>query len=151
MADPGIRTRYDNGVVEIILDAPPVNSFSVRFLETLGEAVSSVPATTAAVVVTSAVPGMFAAGGDLRFMAGASAEESDAYVGLCQEVYGLFEQPRFVTLAAIDGYCLGGGLELALACDVRLVTPGAVLGLPEATRGILAGGGAIHRLVRAVG
>lgn len=139
------------GVAEISMASPPVNQFSVELLEALDAAVASLPASTTAVVVTSQLDGIYAAGGDVTYMAAADLNESRAYVDLVQRVSQVFEQPEIISIAAIDGSCLGGGLELALACDIRMVTPGAVLGLPEATLGILASGGGIHRLVRAVG
>lgn len=148
---PVVTSQPAPGVVEIVMGSAPVNSFSLDFLDALGQAVAAVPTGTAAVLLTSTVEGFFAAGGDLAYMAAADPRESDAYVALVQQVYAEFERPDFVSVAAVSGFCLGGGLELALACDIRMVTQAAVLGLPEVTLGILAGGGAIHRLVRAVG
>lgn len=151
MSDDLVALRKERDAVEIVLASPPVNRFTVEFLEQLGAALRTAAESSTAVLIRSDVDGVFAAGGDLEYMAAAGPEESDEYVALCQEVYGLCEQPGLVTVAAIDGYCLAGGLELALACDIRLAKPKAVLGLPEVRLGILPAGGAIHRLVRAVG
>lgn len=148
---PGVHVGLHDAVAEIVMDSAPVNAFDRPFLEAVGEALASVPAGTRAVVVSSAVPRIFAAGGDIPYMARADLAEQVSYVELCQQVYGAFEQVGAPTIAAVDGACLGGGLELALSCDIRVVAPGVRLGLPEATLGILAGGGAIHRIVRAVG
>lgn len=136
---------------EIVFDSPPVNAYSIPFLESVADAMTSLPSEVIAVVVTSSVDRIFAAGGDLKFMAAANRAVSDGYVTLVQETYSLFESTRYATIAAIDGACLGGGMELALACDIRIASRGARLGLPEVGLGIIAGGGAIHRLVRAVG
>ncbi|ODT97497.1 MAG: hypothetical protein ABS81_30115 [Pseudonocardia sp. SCN 72-86] len=146
-----IRVEQHGDVAEIVMDTPPVNAFDRPFLERLGEALAGVPARTRAVVVSSAVPRIFAAGGDIPYMARADLDDQMSYVELCQEVYGAFDHVGVPTIAAIDGACLGGGLELALSCDIRVVSPAVRLGLPEATLGILAGGGAVHRIVRAVG
>ncbi|GAY11971.1 enoyl-CoA hydratase/isomerase family protein [Pseudonocardia sp. N23] len=146
-----ILVEQHGDVAQIVMDTPPVNAFDRAFLERLGEALAGVPARTRAVVVSSAVPRIFAAGGDIPYMARADIDDQMSYVELCQEVYGAFEQVGVPTIAAVDGACLGGGLELALSCDIRVVAPGVRLGLPESTLGILAGGGAIHRIVRAVG
>jgi enoyl-CoA hydratase/carnithine racemase len=84
-------------------------------------------------------------------MARAPLDEQLAFVALCQRAYSSFERIACPAIAAIDGACLGGGLELALACDIRVVGAGAVLGLPEATIGLIAGAGGTQRLPRAVG
>ncbi|MGD9990181.1 enoyl-CoA hydratase/isomerase family protein [Pseudonocardia sp.] len=146
-----IRVEQHGDVAEIVMDAPPVNAFDRPFLQRLGEALGGVPDRTRAVVVSSAVPRIFAAGGDIPYMARADLDDQMSYVELCQEVYGAFDHVAVPTIAAVDGACLGGGLELALSCDIRVVAPAVRLGLPEATLGILAGGGAIHRIVRAIG
>ena len=67
------------------------------------------------------------------------------------EVYERFARLRQPTVAAIHGYCLGGGLELALACDLRVADATAIFGLPEVAIGIVPSSGGLHRLVRAVG
>ncbi len=146
-----LRVEADDGVAEIVLDHPPVNQFSEEFVRRLLEAVRGLPAETRALVVSSGVDRIFAAGGDIPYMAAATHEAQVAYVGFCQEANRALEELPCPVIAAIDGACLGGGLELALACDIRIVGASAVLGLPEVTIGLIAGGGAIHRLARAVG
>jgi enoyl-CoA hydratase/carnithine racemase len=84
-------------------------------------------------------------------MAAAPIEEQLPFVALCQETYSSLERLACPSIAAIDGACLGGGLELALGCDIRVVGASATLGLPEATIGLIAGAGGTQRLVRAVG
>lgn len=148
---PRIQVDDDDGVVRILLARPPVNQFDTGFLEELLAVVRALPGDRGAVVLGSSVPRMFAAGGDLQWMAGASIEEQLPFVELCQQAYGAFEALACPTLAAIDGHCLGGGLELALACDIRVVGAAARLGLPEATIGLIAAAGGTQRLVRAVG
>lgn len=133
------------------MQSPPVNAFSAAFFDDLHAALTSARPETGALVISSTVGRIFAAGGDLPFMAGADATTSESYVRRCQEMYRLLERPELVTIMAIDGACLAGGLELSLAADIRIASPGSRLGLPEVSLGILAGAGAIHRLVRAVG
>jgi enoyl-CoA hydratase/carnithine racemase len=84
-------------------------------------------------------------------MASAPIEEQLPFVDLCQETYTAFERLACPSIVAVDGHCLGGGLELALGCDIRVVGAGAKLGLPEATIGLIAAAGGTQRLVRAVG
>lgn len=146
-----ITAHQRDAVLYVDMSSPPVNAFSVEFLEELLGIFHSAARGTGAVVLGSAVSGIFAAGGDLPYMAAATATESEAYVRLCQRTYSALENPEIVSIAVIDGACLAGGLEIALACDIRVASPASRVGLPEVTHGILAGGGAIHRLVRAVG
>lgn len=145
-----IHVEHRGGVAEIRMSRPPVNQFTSQFLQSLLAAVQALPDTTRVVLLTSKLR-VFAAGGDIKYMANAELDEQTRYVELCQTVYGSFEDVRWPTVAAIDGACLGGGLELALAFDIRIAAEGAVLGLPEVGLGILPGGGAVHRLVRALG
>jgi len=146
-----VRLVHDDGVAQLVLDHPPVNSFDAAFLQAVHDAVAALPDDALALVVGSAVDGIFAAGGDIPWMAHAPMEELLPFVALCQETYSAFERLEIPTIAAIDGACLGGGLELCLSCDIRVASEGAVLGLPEATIGLIAGAGGTQRLVRAVG
>lgn len=146
-----VRVEWHGGVAEVVFNLAPVNQFSVAFLRSVHAAMSSLPADTRAVLVRSDLARVFAAGGDIPYMAAAPLDEQMRYVRLCQDVYASFEDTRYPTVAAIDGACLGGGLELALGCDIRVAGETARLGLPEVGLGILPGGGAIDRLVRAIG
>ncbi len=147
----GIVTRREGVILHLVMSAPPVNAFTVALLSELYDAISAAGPEIGAVVLSSSVPRIFAAGGDVKYMAAAEERASSEYVALCRMVYGAFEDPRFVSIAAIDGACLAGGLELALGMDIRVVSPTSRLGLPEVTLGIFAGAGAVHRMVRAVG
>lgn len=146
-----VRVDHDDGVARVILDRPPVNQFDMGFLGEILRALSSLEPDTRAVVVSSAVERMFAAGGDLPWMASATIEEQLPFVARCQETYSAFERIACPTIAAIEGPCLGGGLELALACDIRVAGASSSIGLPETTIGLIAGAGGTQRLVRAIG
>lgn len=148
---PWLTVQNDDGVAHLVLDRPPVNQFSGPFLQALLDAVSALDDDTRALVVSSAVDGIFAAGGDIPWMARAPLEEQLPFVELCQRTYSSFERLACPVIVAIEGACLGGGLELALACDIRVVGEGAVLGVPEATIGLIAGAGGTQRLPRAIG
>lgn len=151
MSEPRIRLTHDDGLAHLVLDYAPVNQFSSAFLQEIFDAVSSLRADTRALVVSSAVPGIFAAGGDLPWLAAGTVEEQIPFVELCQRTYSAFEMLACPAIVAIDGHCLGGGLELSLCCDIRVVGESASLGLPEARIGLIAAGGGTQRLVRAVG
>lgn len=150
-SDPFAHVSVDHGVALVELDSPPVNQFNAVTLRSLLDTVSALPGDTRAVVVSSTVEGIFAAGGDIPWMAGAPMEELLPFVRLCQDTYTAFERLACPAIAAIEGACLGGGLELALCCDIRVAGESAVLGLPETSVGLIAGAGGTQRLVRAVG
>ncbi|SEH13478.1 enoyl-CoA hydratase [Natronorubrum sediminis] len=105
-----------------------------------------------AIVLRGAGEGSFIAGGDIE-----AFSEYDLVDGLeygethGQALYNYVADVPKPTIAAVDGYALGGGTEIALACDIRLATPDAVFGLPEITIGIIPGGGGTQRLVHAIG
>lgn len=151
MAERLIRAEHDGGVAEVILDSPPVNQLSHAFIEQLNEALDSLPEDTRALVVRSEVPEIFMAGGDIDFLANGPLEEQGEYVHLVQATFSRFEQMSWPVVVAIDGACLGGGLELSLASDIRVVSESARLGLPEVRLGILPGAGGTQRMVRAIG
>ncbi len=146
-----ITTSVADGVAEVVFRRPPVNQFDVPFVARLEQAVDGLPGDVRAVVVRSEIPGIFAAGGDIPWMTGAPIDEQIRFAHLCQRSYAALERIACPSIAAIDGACLGGGLELALCCDIRVVGRSAVLGLPEATIGLIASSGGIHRIVRAIG
>lgn len=105
-------------------------------------------------VLASAKPGVFIAGADLKLLAGAAGPNDPAvrgFIGQGLRVLGKLESLPFPTCAAIDGAALGGGLEVALACDFRVCGTGdkVKLGLPEVTLGLIPGWGGTQRLPRA--
>jgi enoyl-CoA hydratase/carnithine racemase len=147
---PLVRLERAGDVAEIVFDAPPVNQLSPRFVDELELAIEGAAAARA-VVVVSAVERVFMAGGDIEFMANAQAHEAETYVRRLQSVFHELERLEAPVVVGIDGAALGGGTEIALACDIRIAGAGATLGQPEVTLGIFPGGGGTHRLVRSVG
>ncbi|XP_063794968.1 enoyl-CoA hydratase domain-containing protein 2, mitochondrial isoform X2 [Pseudophryne corroboree] len=103
------------------------------------------------VVVRSAVPGVFCAGADLKERAKMDNSEATLFVQDLRKLMSEIAALPMPTIAAIDGYALGGGLELALACDLRVAASSAKMGLVETTRGLLPGAGGSQRLPRLVG
>ncbi len=151
MSADWITLERRDGVAHLRMNRPPVNQFDTPFLEAILAAVGTVGPETRALVIGSDFDGCFAAGGDIPWMAAAPLEVALPFVALCQETYTSFERLTCPTIAAIDGHCLGGGLELALCCDIRVVSPTSRLGLPEPNIGLIAGAGGTQRLVRAIG
>jgi len=104
------------------------------------------------VVITSALEKAFIAGADIKEMAAQTAAQAADFSKLLQGANNLLTGMKKVVIAAINGHALGGGCELALACDYRLMTSGrALIGLPEAGLGIIPGAGGTQRLPRLVG
>lgn len=103
------------------------------------------------VVVTGAGDDAFVAGADIEAMSEYGPTEAEAHARRGHALMDRIEESDLVAVAAINGYALGGGLELALACDLRLASGNAVLGLPEVGLGILPGFGGTQRLPRVVG
>ena len=107
--------------------------------------------STRVVVIHSLVPGVFCAGADLKERAGMTPEEAEAFVGRLRSAFSALEALPMPTVAAVEDAALGGGLELALACDLRVAGEAAVLGLPETSLAIIPGAGGTQRLPRLVG
>jgi enoyl-CoA hydratase/carnithine racemase len=137
----------------ITLDRPPANSYDAGFLEELDGAVAKVAeAEVAVAVVRSASGKFFSAGADVKAFLERSAEENMVMCRRAHQVLNRFaaESPLFV--AAIAGHALGGGYEIALACDIRVAAEGSYrIGLPEVTLGLLPGTGGTQRLPRLIG
>jgi enoyl-CoA hydratase/carnithine racemase len=137
----------------ITLDRPPANSYDAAFLEELDGCVGEVAeAEVAVAVIRSASDKFFSAGADVKAFLERSPEDNMVMCRRAHQVLGRFadEAPLFV--AAIAGHALGGGYEIALACDIRIAAEGRYrIGLPEVTLGLLPGTGGTQRLPRLIG
>ncbi len=140
--------RRPDGVALVRLDRPKANALSGELLQQLRRAAEELAADPPGAVVLWGGERIFAAGADIVQMEDGGAEAVSAnFAATTGALAGL---PR-VTIAAINGYALGGGLELALACDLRICADDAKLGLPEIQLGVIPGGGGTQRLARLVG
>jgi enoyl-CoA hydratase len=144
----------DERIVVITLDRPPLNAIDEQVVTELSAATAQLAGDQdmRAVLVRSALDGVFMAGADIHEFERIAAEGIDRAL-LAQEVFTAFAELPQPTVAAINGHALGGGLELALACDFRFLgrADGALLGLPEVRLGLLPGAGGTQRLTRLVG
>jgi enoyl-CoA hydratase/carnithine racemase len=135
-------------VVKVIwLDNPPVNAVNLELLGTIERSLSELDASVGAVVLRGRGERAFSAGGDIRDF----ARNGAGLAGAIQHTANVIENAHVPVLAAIHGYCLGGGLELALACDLRFATEDARLGFPEVRLGLIPGGGGTQRAQRLIG
>jgi len=132
----------------IWLDNPPVNAVSGAVTGAIWDGLENLDPEVRAVVLRGRGDRAFSAGADISgFVGGSAAGERPAGI---QPVADLIESAPVPVVAAIHGYCLGGGLELALACDLRIATGDAQLGFPEVNLGLLPGGGGTQRAPRLI-
>ncbi len=141
--------RRDDGVALITLDRPKANALSVELLATLETVVDNLSADLPGAVVVWGGPRIFAAGADIAGFGG--PEEAKAYARHFRAAFDKLAALPRVVVAAVTGYALGGGCELALACDLRVVAAEAKLGQPEILLGLIPGAGGTQRLTRLVG
>jgi enoyl-CoA hydratase/carnithine racemase len=132
----------------IWLDNPPVNAVGSIITDTLWDAFENLDPEVRAVVLRGRGEKAFSAGADISGFAGGS-DSGERPAGI-QPVADLIEAAPVPVVAAIHGYCLGGGLEIALACDFRIATRDAQLGFPEVNLGLLPGGGGTQRAPRLI-
>lgn len=152
-----MRLDLEGRVARVTLDDPPVNAIGGAWLDTFESILEriSVPDSCSVLHVRSDLR-VFCAGADLDEMRRrlAAADGVDAMVATAarmQQLFGRIERLPVVTLAEIGGAALGGGFELALACDLRIMAAEAKVGLPEARLGLVPGAGGTQRLTRIAG
>ncbi|GAB4816462.1 hypothetical protein N2152v2_003508 [Parachlorella kessleri] len=144
----------NEGIFLLTLSRPQArNAIGRRFLRELRECLANVAQerTTRCVVLRSAVPGVFCAGADLKERATMSHQETEQFVRDLRSTFSMLQNLPMPTVASVDGYALGGGAELALACDLRVCGNAAQFAFPETRLGIIPGAGGTQRLPRLVG
>src|SRR5512140_2594847 len=135
-----VNFTLDGGVAVITMDSPPVNAFTDALHDDFLEVLRTLAGHTVRAAIVTGKGRYFQAGGDMnRFLTLQTLADAEAFVRMAQAVMDSIAPTPYPTIAAINGYALGGGLEIALACDLRIAAFDALLGLPEATYGILAG------------
>jgi enoyl-CoA hydratase len=145
--------RGDDGIAVLTVDRQEkLNSLNSQVVEEIGQALLDLEEDQPRVtIVTGAGEKSFVAGADIAAMSEMSPLEAKRFAELGHTATALLDRSPVPTIAAINGFALGGGLEIALACDIRIAAENALLGSPEVSLGILPGMGGTQRLPRLVG
>jgi enoyl-CoA hydratase/carnithine racemase len=141
------------GIWRVTMASPPANALSMPLLDGLHAALDAAEAAgdVKVIVLSSALDGFFAAGADIKHLATIGAASFTAYGDRMRAVNDRLAAAPFLSVAAVGGLALGGGLELAMAATMRVSGPGARYGLPEVKLGLIPGAGGTQRLPRLVG
>ena len=151
---PDLQIEIEGGLAVLTLDRPKaLNALNEALLEQLDKALDRIEASAdvRVLIVTGGGEKAFVAGADISELKGLSKQQGRRAGGRGQRLFARFERSRLLVIAAVNGFALGGGLELAMACDIRILSEKAVVGLPEVTLGILPGYGGTQRMTKLVG
>lgn len=154
MSDAGVRFERRGAIALVTLDRPErMNALSRALVTRFGELGREIATQedVRLVIVTGSGDKAFCAGADLKERASMTPDEVRALLLAYEAELGWLETIPVPTLAAINGAALGGGLELALLCDLRIAAQHAVMGLPETSLGVIPGAGGTQRLPRLLG
>jgi len=147
-----VQLEVDDGVGVIRIDRPPANAIDLQIGVELQEAIREADGRTdVGALVVWGGPKLFAAGADIKAMAEWGPEQVRPTVEALGAACDLLEDIPKISIAAITGFALGGGLELALACDLRYLAEDSRIGQPEILIGVIPGAGGTQRLTRLIG
>lgn len=148
-----IVTEVDEGIAVIRFNRPHErNPLSLQTLQDLDNDLSGLTARRdVGAIIFTGTDDVFASGANIREVAGLTAAEALNFSRFGQSIFQRISHARQITIAAINGYCMGGALDLALACDIRLASRNAVFAHPGASLGIITGWGGTYRLPGTVG
>lgn len=154
MVERFVRLEVNNKIATITLDRPPANSYEIEFMRQLGAAIDAAEANAEVrvLILQSASQKFFSAGADIKAFMASSTADNLAMIKIAHRELSKMAASNKIYIAAINGHALGGGLEMALACDIRFAKDAKYyLGLPEVTLGLLPGNGGTQRLSRLIG
>jgi enoyl-CoA hydratase len=149
-----IRSEREGAVAVVTVDRPDaLNALDLPTLTSLRDTLRELAGDDAVrvVILTGVGERAFVAGADIKYMSGLDVDGAKAWGGLGHEAARLLETMPKPTMAAVNGFALGGGCELALACDIRYGSSSAKFGQPEVNLGIIPGWGGTQRLARVCG
>ena len=148
-----VNVERENGVAVLIIDRQEkLNALDRQVVEEIGQALLELEAEAPrAIVVTGAGERSFIAGADIKAMSVMDPLQAKRFSEIGHAAMALLDRSPVPTIAAVNGFALGGGCEVALACDVRIAAENATFGFPEVSLGILPGMGGTQRLPRLIG
>lgn len=152
MAYENIRLEKEGGIATLTVDRPKaLNALNTKTFHEMDDALRSLGPDVRALIVTGGGDKAFVAGADIAEMATITAAQAREFSALGHHVFHALESLPIPTIAAVNGFALGGGLELAMGCDLIYASEKAKLGLPEVTLAVIPGFGGTQRLARLVG
>jgi len=149
-----VRFSVDGGIATLTLSDPPANTYSYEMMQELDAAIlrARMDDDVHVLVVRGEGDKFFCAGADIKMLAAAKPSFKYNFCLHANETLNRLEQTPKLVIAALNGHCVGGGLEVAMACDLRIAKKGkSKIGLPEVSLGVLPGTGGTQRLARLVG
>jgi len=149
-----VQYRVDEGVALFSLNDPPANTYTHEMMQALDQRIlaARMDESVQVIVITGSGEKFFCAGANIRMLANVTPTFKYYFCLHANETLSRLEQTSKLVIAAINGHCVGGGLEVAMAADLRIARKGAgKMGLPEVSLGVLPGTGGTQRLVRMVG
>src|SRR5260221_4700456 len=149
-----IEYTSENGVAVLTLNDPPANTYSYEMMQQLDACIlkARMDEAVQVIVITGSGEKFFCAGANIQMLSSVTPEFKYYFCLHANETLNRLEQTPKLVIAAVNGHCVGGGLEVAMAADIRIARRNAgKMGLPEVTLGVLPGTGGTQRLARAVG
>jgi enoyl-CoA hydratase len=149
-----VQYRAEGGIAFLTLNDPPANTYSYEMMQTLDARIlaARMDESVQVIVITGNGEKFFSAGANIQMLANVTPTFKYFFCLHANETLSRLEQTPKLVIAAINGHCVGGGLEVALAADIRIARRGAgKMGLPEVSLGVLPGTGGTQRLTRLVG
>lgn len=149
-----VQYRVESGIAFLTLNDPPANTYTHEMMQTLDQAIltARMDEGVQVIVITGNGEKFFCAGANINMLANVTPTFKYFFCLHANETLSRLEQTPKLVIAAINGHCVGGGLEVAMAADIRIARKGAgKMGLPEVSLGVLPGTGGTQRLVRIVG
>lgn len=148
-----VSFQLEDRIATVVVDRPPVNALNRQVEDEIEEVFQELGARNdvGAVIITGGGTKAFIAGADIQMLSEKAPEDAFDMSTATQRVLSKIESFDRVVIAAINGMALGGGCEVAMACDMRVIDESALMGLPEVTLGLFPGAGGTQRLRRLVG
>ncbi len=152
MSYQGFIVEKENGTAVVSINMPPANTYNFEVMKELDAIIEDLRLDTDVnVIILTGNEKIFSAGADINMLKESDPAFKATFCLHCQETLLELERTPKIVIAALNGHCVGGGLEIAMACDLRFMRIGGQIGLPEVTLGVLPGTGGTQRLPRLIG